>query len=151
MNLFNYVFYRSYNVFKKYKEPALFRSIIYMQFGICQLLLCPFNAFVSSLFRGGNQTPLTLVSVLLISVETYYVGKYYKRNGKKILKEYERLDTSKYDRFFPMLVTCILIPFALTVWMVVMLYVVFKILFPFLNIEGCLYPYVEFIEINLNL
>ena len=35
MNLFNYVFYRSYNVFKKYKEPALFRSIIYMQFSIC--------------------------------------------------------------------------------------------------------------------
>ena len=29
MNLFNYIFCRSYNVFKKYKELALFRSIIY--------------------------------------------------------------------------------------------------------------------------
>ena len=150
MNLFSYFFYRSYKIYKKYKELPLFSSIIYMQVNM-NLLLCPLNTFISSLFHGENKTPSSLMFGMLMIIEMYYIGKYYKRNGRKILKEYEKNDTSRFDSFFPMSVTCILIPFTLLTWALLMFPVVHSMLLPALNLKGCLYPYVEFIDINLNL
>ena len=99
MNLFSYFFYRSYKIYKKYKELPLFSSIIYMQVNM-NLLLCPLNTFISSLFHGENKTPSSLMFGMLMIIEMYYIGKYYKRNGRKILKEYEKNDTSRFDSFF---------------------------------------------------
>ena len=145
MNIFNYLYYRYYRMFTKYKRNPSIESRTVMWYLFMGFLL-PFVMLVSGLFRGHHKMPQLLVVLFLIIVINNNVVKYYKTHETEIMLKYKKY--KKYDKYLPIFVVGFINVLLGLVFPLLLLYVIFKVILPSLDfrVVGCLYEYVDVIK-----
>lgn len=145
MNIFNYIYYRYYRTFTKYKRSPSIESRTVMWYLFMGFLL-PFIMLVSGLFRGHYKMPQLLVAFFLIIVINNNVVKYYKTHETEIMLKYRKY--KKYDKYLPMFVIGFINVLLGLVFPLFILYIIFKVILPSLDFQvvGCLYDCVDFIK-----